>query len=96
MTNKIPHSPPTLVHLSGNEILSGLETVVGTVYLWCHILVSELVVVSLNRILIDEQSAGTRPCGDTSQDVPLDRYRIQGTTLAHVVTKHPTYTSVYI
>ena len=37
-----PHSPPTLVHLSGNEILCGLETVVGTVYLWCHTLVSEL------------------------------------------------------
>ena len=37
-----PHSPPTLVHLSGNEILSGLETVVGAVYLWCHTLVSEL------------------------------------------------------
>ena len=33
--------------------------------------------------------------GDTSQDVPLDRYRIQETTLVHVVTKHPTYASVY-
>jgi len=37
-----PHSIPTLVRLSGNEILSGLETVVGAVCLQCHKLVSEL------------------------------------------------------
>ena len=61
-----------------------------------HISKRTVVVVSLNRILIDEQSAGTRPCGDTSQDVPLDRYRIQETTLAHVVAKHPTYACVYL
>jgi len=41
--NRVIHvQPPTLVHLSGNEILSGLETVVGTVYPWCYSLVSDL------------------------------------------------------
>ena len=37
-----PHSTPTLVRLSGNKILSGLETVIGAVCLQCHTLVSEL------------------------------------------------------
>ena len=41
--NRVIHiQPPTLVHLSGNEILSGLETVVGTVYPWCYSVVSEV------------------------------------------------------
>ena len=38
------HRCPSLCVLTcvGNEILCGLETVVGTVYLWCHTLVSEV------------------------------------------------------
>ena len=34
--------PPTLIYLLGNEILSRLETVVGTVYQWCYSFESEL------------------------------------------------------
>jgi len=76
--NRVIHiQPPTLVHLSGNEILSGLETVVETVYQWCYLLVSEVYQSHYSTLFELMTSAGAQPFRNVSQDVPLDRYIIQ-------------------